>query len=256
MSIDFQLRDLLEAGVHFGHQAHRWNPKMKPYIHSVRNRIHIIDLTQTYPMLHKALVTIRDSVANGGRVLFVGTKRQASEVVAEAATKSAQYYVNHRWLGGMLTNWKTISNSIQHLAQLETEIADSSKGFTKKELLQMNRDYEKMNRVLGGIRDMGGLPSVMFVLDTNKEAIAIKEARRLGITVIGIVDTNSDPDSVDFAIPGNDDAVRAIQLYCDLVVAAIIEGIQMSQGVSNVDLGAATNPSLDLPDEGALSASA
>jgi small subunit ribosomal protein S2 len=254
MAIEFTLRDLLEAGVHFGHQAHRWNPKMKRYIHGVRNRVHILDLTQTVPMLYNALVAVRDSVANGGRVLFVGTKRQASEVVATSAAKCAQYYVNHRWLGGMLTNWKTISNSIQHLATLEAEIADTSKGFTKKELLQMNRDYEKMNRVLGGIRDMGGLPTIMFILDTNKEAIAIKEARRLGITVIGIVDTNSDPDSVDFAIPGNDDAVRAIQLYCDLVASAVIDGIQISQGGSSVDLGAAINPSLDLPDDETLSA--
>ncbi len=256
LSFDFSLRELLEAGVHFGHQAHRWNPKMKPYIYGARNGVHILDLTQTVPLLHRALVHVRDTVARGGRVLFVGTKRQAAEPVAEAAQRCAQYYVNHRWLGGMLTNWKTISNSLHRLASLEAELADGTKNYTKKEQLQMTREFDKVNRTLGGIRHMGGVPDVLFVIDTNKESIAIQEARRLKIPVIAIIDTNSDPDVADMPIPGNDDAARAVELYCNLVAEAVLEGIQMSQGAAGFDVGALSNPNIDLPDDDALRASA
>lgn len=235
---DFSMRQLLEAGVHFGHQTHRWNPKMAPFIFGARNNVHIIDLSQSVPLLHQALKQVSDTVARGGRVLFVGTKRQASDIVAESARRSAQYYVNSRWLGGMLTNWKTISNSIQRLRKLDELLASDAQGFTKKERLNLEREREKLDKALGGIKDMGSTPDLMFVIDTNKEAIAILEAKRLGIPVVAIVDSNCDPDSVDFPIPGNDDAARAIQLYCDLVSRAAIDGIARQQGALGVDIGA------------------
>ncbi len=244
----FSMAQLLEAGVHFGHQKHRWNPKMEKYIFGIRNDIHILDLSQTVPMLYKALQTISDVVADGGRVLFVGTKRQASPIVAEAAKKCAQYYVNSRWLGGMLTNWQTISNSIARLRELEE--LDSS-GLTKKELLRLSRERDRLERDLGGIKNMGGLPNLLFVLDTNKEAIAIKEARRLGIPVVGVIDSNSDPRDADYPFPGNDDATRAIELYCDLAAKACIDGISRSSAAQGVDLGA----SEEVLEEPALSES-
>jgi small subunit ribosomal protein S2 len=237
----FNMRQLLEAGVHFGHQAHRWNPKMSQYIYGSRNKIHIIDLTQTTPLLHQALVKVSDTVAKGGRVLFVGTKRQASEPIAEAARRSAQYYINHRWLGGTLTNWKTISQSIRRLRQLDEILADPQ-GRTKKEILNLTREREKLNQALGGIKDMGGTPDLLFVIDTNKEQIAIAEARKLGIPIVAVVDTNCDPDGIDFPIPGNDDAGRAITLYCDLVARAAIDGIERGQAASGVDIGASESP--------------
>ncbi|MCB1522384.1 MAG: 30S ribosomal protein S2 [Hyphomicrobiaceae bacterium] len=244
----FNMRQLLEAGVHFGHQSHRWNPKMAPFIFGARNNIHIIDLTQTTPMLHQALVKISDTVAGGGRVLFVATKRAASDSVADAAKRSAQYFINHRWLGGTLTNWKTISQSIRRLRQLDDILADPQ-GRTKKEILNLTREREKLNQALGGIKDMGGTPDLLFVIDTNKEQIAIQEARKLGIPIVAVVDTNCDPDGIDFPIPGNDDAGRAITLYCDLIARAAIDGLGRSQSSSGVDLGAAENPvAEELPD--------
>jgi small subunit ribosomal protein S2 len=236
------MRQLLEAGVHFGHQTHRWNPKMAPFIYGSRNNIHIIDLTQTVPLLHQALLTVSDVVSKGGRVLFVGTKRQASEAVADAAKSCAQYYVNHRWLGGTLTNWRTISNSIKRLKSLEELLQGDAHGLTKKELLQLTREKEKLERSLGGIKDMGALPDLMFVIDTNKEAIAIAEARKLHMPVVAVVDSNSDPEGISHPIPGNDDAGRAITLYCDLVSRAALDGIERAQGAVGVDLGAAEEP--------------
>ena len=236
---EFSMRQLLEAGIHFGHQKHRWNPKMERFIFGVRNDIHIIDLSLTVPMLQRALQLVSDTVADGGRVLFVGTKRQAAPVVAEAAKSCAQYYVNSRWLGGMLTNWQTISKSIARLRELEALEAEGMQGLTKKERLNRSREMERLERDLGGIKDMGNLPSLLFVIDTNKESIAIKEARRLGIPVVAIVDSNCDPDIVDFAIPGNDDASRAIELYCNLISRAAIDGISRSSSAAGIDLGAA-----------------
>ena len=246
---DYSMRQLLEAGVHFGHQAHRWNPKMGEYIFGVRNNIHIIDLAQTVPMLHQALQAVSDTVAKGGRILFVGTKRQAQDGIAEAAKKSAQYYVNSRWLGGTLTNWKTISGSISRLRKLEEMLSSNeAQGYTKKERLDLQRERDKLDRSLGGIKDMGGLPDMLFVIDTNKEDIAIKEARRLNIPVAAIVDTNCDPNGITFAVPGNDDASRAISLYCDLIARAAIDGIGRSQGERGIDVGAAAEPVMeDLP---------
>ena len=244
---DFSMRQLLEAGVHFGHQAHRWNPKMSEYIFGARNNIHIIDLAQSVPMLHRALQAVSDTVANGGRILFVGTKRQAQDAIAEAAKKSAQYYVNSRWLGGTLTNWKTISQSISRLRKLEEMLASGeSQGYTKKERLTLQRERDKLDRALGGIKDMGGLPDLLFVIDTNKEDIAIKEARRLGLPVAAVVDTNCDPDGITYVVPGNDDASRAITLYCDLIAKAAIDGISRAQGDLGVDTGAAAEP---IPEE-------
>jgi small subunit ribosomal protein S2 len=239
---DFSMRQLLEAGVHFGHQTHRWNPKMKPYIFGDRSGIHIIDLAQSVPMLHQALKVISDTVAGGGRVLFVGTKRQASDLIADAAKRSAQYYVNSRWLGGMMTNWKTISNSIQRLRKVDDILASTGSGYSKKERLNLEREREKLEKALGGIRNMGGTPDLMVVIDTNKEKIAIDEAKRLGIPVVAIIDSNCDPDLIDYAIPGNDDASRAIALYCDLFARAALDGISRQQGASGVDLGAAAEP--------------
>jgi small subunit ribosomal protein S2 len=248
---EYSMRQLLEAGVHFGHQSHRWNPKMAEYIFGARNNIHIIDLAQTVPMLHKALEAVSNTVANGGRILFVGTKRQAQDAIADAAKKSAQYFVNSRWLGGTLTNWKTISGSIKRLRKLD-EILNSSEaqGYTKKERLTLTRERDKLNRALGGIKDMGGLPDLLFVIDTNKEDIAIKEAQRLNIPVAAVVDTNCDPDGITFVVPGNDDAGRAITLYCDLVAKAAIDGISRAQGELGVDIGAAEAPVVEeLPAE-------
>lgn len=237
---DFSMRQLLEAGVHFGHQTHRWNPKMKPYIFGDRNNIHIIDLAQTVPMLSRALQTVSDTVARGGRVLFVGTKRQASDIIADAAKRSAQYYVNSRWLGGMMTNWKTISNSIQRLRKLDEILSSEGSGYSKKERLNLEREREKLEKALGGIRDMGGTPDLMFIIDTNKEKIAIDEAKRLGIPVVAIIDSNCDPDAIDYPIPGNDDASRAISLYCDLIARAAIDGIARQQGAAGRDIGASS----------------
>ena len=234
---DVTMRQLLEAGVHFGHQTHRWNPKMAPFIYGSRNNIHIMDLTQTVPLLHQALVAVGDAVARGGRVLFVGTKRQASEAVAESARSCAQYFVNHRWLGGTLTNWRTISNSIKRLKSLEELLAGEAHGLTKKELLQLTRERDKLERALGGIKDMGALPDLIFVIDTNKEAIAIAEARKLNIPVVAVVDSNCDPEGITFPIPGNDDAGRAITLYCDVIARAAIDGIERGQSAVGMDLG-------------------
>jgi small subunit ribosomal protein S2 len=244
MSIpEFSMRQLLEAGVHFGHQSHRWNPKMAEYIFGVRNNIHIVDLTQTVPMLHRALQAISDTVAKGGRVLFVGTKRQAQDAVADAAKRSAQYFVNSRWLGGTLTNWKTISGSIRRLRHLDDMLSSTdANAYTKKERLELQRERDKLNRSLGGIKDMGGLPDLIFVIDTNKEDIAIQEAQRLNIPVAAIVDTNCDPKGITYLVPGNDDAGRAIALYCDLVARAVIDGISRAQGDSGVDIGAMSQP--------------
>ncbi|VAX02872.1 SSU ribosomal protein S2p (SAe) [hydrothermal vent metagenome] len=235
----FTMRQLLEAGVHFGHQSHRWNPKMKEYIFGARNKVHILNLSITVPLLHRALETVRDVTASGGRVLFVGTKRQASGPIAEAAKRCGQYYVNHRWLGGMMTNWETISKSIKRLKELDAKLSEDIAGLTKKEILQMTRERDKLERALGGIKDMGGIPNVLFVIDTNKEELAIQEANKLGIPVVAILDSNSNPDNVTFPIPGNDDATRAIQLYCDLISGAVLDGIQQELVEQGVDVGAA-----------------
>ena len=248
---EFSMRQLLEAGVHFGHQTHRWNPKMRSFIFGERSGVHIIDLSQTVPLLHQALVKVRDVVAGGGRVLFVGTKRQAQQPVAEAAQRCAQYYMNNRWLGGTLTNWETVSKSIKRLREIEEILEGDGHGFTKKEQLNLQREYEKLQLSLGGIRDMGGLPDLMFVIDVKKEAIAIQEARKLGIPVVAVVDTNCSPDGVDMVIPGNDDASRAIALYCNLVSDAVIEGLGASQIAMGQDLGELE----ELPEESALLAS-
>ncbi len=246
---DVSLRGLLEAGVHFGHNTRRWNPRMAPYLFGVRNQVHIIDLQQTVPLLERALKAVRDVTAAGGRVLFVGTKRAAADYVAESAQRCGQYYVNHRWLGGMLTNWKTITGSIKRLRQMDELLAGDTQGFTKKEILNFTRDKEKLERALGGIKDMGGLPDIIFVIDTNKEKLAIEEAQKLGIPVIAILDSNSDPAGVTFPVPGNDDAIRAITLYCDLIAGAVLDGISAELGSSGVDLGAAAAPILEaLPE--------
>jgi len=243
---DYSMRQLLEAGVHFGHQTSRWNPKMATYIFGARNNIHIIDLAQTVPLLDQALKLVSDTVAGGGRVLFVGTKRQASPIIAEAAKKSAQYYVNSRWLGGMLTNWNTISNSIKRLRQVDAIlVGPEGEQLTKKELLMLTRERDKLERALGGIKDMGGTPDLLFIIDTNKESIALKEAKRLKIPVVAILDTNCNPDEVDYPIPGNDDAARAITLYCDLIAKAALDGIARQQGAAGIDLGASAEPAVE-----------
>lgn len=239
---DFTMRQLLEAGAHFGHQAHRWNPKMSPYIFGTRNNIHILDLSQSAPMLSRALQAVSDTVARGGRVLFVGTKRQAQDAIADAAKRCAQYYVNSRWLGGMLTNWKTISASIQRLRKVDELLSGGGAGLTKKERLMLARERDKLEKALGGIKDMGGTPDMIFVIDTNKEALAIKEAQRLGIPVAAIVDSNSDPDGITFPVPANDDAGRAIQLYCDLIARSAIDGIGRASGDRGEDVGALVAP--------------
>ncbi len=251
---NFTMRQLLEAGVHFGHTTRRWNPKMAPYIFGERNGVHIIDLEQTVPLLHQALLTVREVVAGGGRVLFVGTKRQASDIIMEAAKRCGQYYVNHRWLGGMLTNWKTISNSIKRLRELDEQLAEENteelSGLTKKELLNLNRERDKLERALGGIKDMGDLPNILVVVDTNKEHIAVAEANKLGIPVIGVIDSNSDPTGITHPVPGNDDAFRAISTYCNLMADAVLDGIQQELMTSGADVGEAEEaPAEDLPPE-------
>jgi len=233
----YTMRQLLEAGVHFGHHTRRWNPKMAPYLFGVRNGIHIIDLEQTVPMLHQGLQALRDVVAGGGRVLLVGTKRQAQEPIAEAAKRCGQYYVNYRWLGGMLTNFKTISQSIKRLRELDERIQTEQSGLTKRELLELTRARDKLERALGGIREMGGLPDILFIIDTNKEAIAVAEANTLRIPVVAILDSNSSPDGVAYPIPGNDDAMRAIHLYCDLVASSVLDGLQAEMAASGIDVG-------------------
>lgn len=235
----FTMRQLMEAGVHYGHHTRRWNPKMGSYIFGARDGVHILDLSQTVPALNRALEAIRDVAAKGGKVLFVGTKNQAADIVKEAASRSGAYYVNHRWLGGMLTNWKTVSGSIKRLKEIEAkEEKGELEGLTKKERLNLTREREKLFASLGGIQDMNGRPDIMFVIDTLKEQLAIKEANRLGIPVVAICDSNSNPDNIDYVVPGNDDAIRAIQLYCDLVSGAILDGMQEELAAAGVDLGA------------------
>ncbi len=236
---DFSMRQLLEAGVHFGHSTRRWNPKMSSYLFGERNRIHIIDLQQTVPLLHQAMLSVRNIAASGGRVLFVGTKRQASGRVADAARQCGQYFVNHRWLGGTMTNWQTVSISIKRLRDLDEQLSGETTGFTKKELLNLTRERDKLERALGGIKEMGGLPDILVVIDTNKESIAVAEANKLGIPVVAVIDSNSDPKGIDHPIPGNDDAIRAIQLYCDLMAGSVLDGIQAEMSDKGVDLGAA-----------------
>jgi len=245
---DFSMRQLLEAGVHFGHNTRRWNPKMSNFLFGERNKIHIIDLQQTVPLLHQAMLAVRNVAASGGRILFVGTKRQASERVAEAARQCGQYFVNHRWLGGTMTNWQTVSISIKRLRDLDEQLSGEITGFTKKELLNLTRERDKLERALGGIKEMGGLPDILFVIDTNKESIAVAEANKLGIPVIAVIDSNSDPKGIDHPVPGNDDAIRAIQTYCDLIAGSVLDGIQAEMSVKGVDLGAAE----DVPVEAAL----
>ena len=235
---EFSMRQLLEAGVHFGPQTQRWNPKMQQYIYGSRNGIHILDLTQTVPMLDAALNVIRDTVAKGGRILFVGTKRQAQKGIADAAEKSAQFYMNHRWLGGTLTNWQTVSQSINRLKAIDEAAAQGFEGLTKKERLGMEREQAKLQASLGGIREMGGVPDLLFVIDVNKEDLAILEANKLGIPVVAVVDTNCSPAGVDYVIPGNDDAARAIALYCDLAARAALDGMSTQLAKAGVDLGA------------------
>ena len=254
---DFTMRQLLEAGVHFGHHTRRWNPKMAPYIFGVRNGVHIIDLQQTMPMLYAALAAIREITAAGGRVLFVGTKRQASDLVADSAVRCGQYFINHRWLGGTLTNWKTITASIKRLRQLDEILADVESGLTKKELLGRTRERGKLQRALGGIKEMGGLPDILFVIDTNKEAIAIKEAAKLNIPVVGIIDSNSDPHGIAYTIPGNDDAIRSIALYCDLVSRAVLDGLQQEAIATGSDIGEGEDVLIEeLPAEAGVPAEA
>ncbi len=233
----FTMRQLLEAGVHFGHHTRRWNPKMEPYLYGVRNGIHIIDLQQTVPLLYRAMESVRDVTAGGGRVLFVGTKRQAQDKVAEAAKRCGQFYVNHRWLGGMLTNWKTVSHSIKRLRNLEDRLENATAGLTKKEVLNLTRERDKLERALGGIKDMGGLPDVLFIIDTVKESNAVKEATKLNIPVVAVVDSNASPKGVTYPVPGNDDALRAIDTYCDLMAGAVLDGIQAEMSASGTDLG-------------------
>jgi small subunit ribosomal protein S2 len=235
---EYSMRGLLEAGVHFGHHTRRWNPKMSPYIFGVRNGIHIIDLEQTVPLLRQGLEAVREVVAGGGRVLLVGTKRQAQDAIADAAKRCGQYYVNYRWLGGMLTNFKTISASIKRLREVEERVAQQDIGLTKREVLELTRDHDKLERALGGIKDMGGLPDILVVIDTNKEAIAVAEANKLRIPVVAVLDSNSSPDGIAYPIPGNDDAMRAIHLYCDLFAGAVLDGLQAELAASGVDIGA------------------
>ena len=246
MSIpSFSMRDLLQAGVHFGHHPRRWNPKMAPYLYGERNSVHIINLEKTYPLLKNALQAIKDVVAGGGRVLFVGTKRQAGDVVAAEAARCSQYYVNHRWLGGMMTNWKTVSHSITRLKELTKQLEEGSEGLTKKEHLQLTREQEKLDRSLGGIQDMAGIPDILFVIDTNKEKIAIQEANKLGIPVVAILDSNSDPEGVTYPVPGNDDAIRSIEFYCRMVSSTVLEGLQSQMRAAGIDLGASLRVSAD-----------
>jgi small subunit ribosomal protein S2 len=255
----FTMRQLLEAGAHFGHHTRRWNPKMAPYLFGVRNGIHIIDLEYTVPMLDQAIRAVRDVAAAGGRVLFVGTKRAASDRVADAAKRCGQYYVNHRWLGGMLTNWKTISHSIKRLRELEEKLGGNTLGLTKKEMLMLTRDRDKLERALGGIKDMGGQPDILVVIDTLKEQIAIQEARVLSVPVVAICDSNSDPTGITYPVPGNDDATRAVSLYCDLFASAVLDGLQQEAIISGKDVGEAEEAPVELlpnPVEGEAPAEA
>ena len=240
------MQQLLEAGAHFGHQTHRWNPRMKPYIFGDRNGVHIIDLSQSVPLFARALDFVQSTVARGGKVLFVGTKRQAQDAVAEAARVSGQHFVNHRWLGGMLTNWKTVSNSIKRLKTLEEQLSGDTAGLTKKEVLQQTRERDKLEKSLGGIRDMGGLPDVMFVIDSNKEELAIKEANVLGIPVVAILDSNSNPQGIAFPVPGNDDAARAIRLYCEAIANAAMSGKAGNAAARGEDIGAMAEPPVEV----------
>jgi small subunit ribosomal protein S2 len=236
------MQQLLEAGAHFGHQTHRWNPRMKPYIFGERNGVHVIDLSQTVPLFDRALDFVRQTAAHGGKVLFVGTKRQAQDPIAEAARRSGQHFVNHRWLGGMLTNWKTISGSIRRFKALEEQLSGDTHGLTKKEVLQLTRERDKFESSLGGIRDLGGLPDVMFVIDVNKEELAVKEANVLGIPVVAILDTNTSPQGIAFPVPANDDASRAIRLYCDAVADAVLAGKTGGRAARGEDVGASSEP--------------
>lgn len=249
----FTMRQLLEAGVHFGHTTRRWNPKMEQFIFGERNGVHIIDLEQTVPMLYRAMEAVRDVAAGGGRVLFVGTKRQAASIVAESASRCGQYYVNHRWLGGMLTNWKTISNSIKRLRVVEEQLAQEDIGLTKRELLRVERERAKLDQALGGIKEMGGLPDILFIVDTNKEDIAVQEATKLGLPVIAVIDSNSSPEGVTYPIPGNDDAMRAISLYCELISGSVLDGLQAEMVASGVDVGELDEPAAEaIPETDAL----
>jgi small subunit ribosomal protein S2 len=248
------MQQLIEAGAHFGHQTHRWNPRMKPYIFGARNGVHILDLSQSVPLFARALDFVHQTVSAGGKVLFVGTKRQAQEPVAQAARACGQHFVNHRWLGGMLTNWKTISNSIKKLKTLEEQLSGEVTGFTKKEILQMTRERDKLELSLGGIRDMGGIPDVMFVIDVNKEDLAVKEANVLGIPVVAILDSNVDPSNIAFPVPANDDASRAIRLYCDAIAQAATKGGVEAMASSGIDLGAADAPPVEAVLEDAAAA--
>lgn len=255
----FSLRQLVESGAHFGHNTRRWNPRMAPFLYGVRDGVHIIDLQQTVPMLQRAMEKVREVASSGGRVLFVGTKRQAQEIVAESAKKCGQYYVNHRWLGGMLTNWKTINVSIRRLRELE-EMLDGgqTQGLTKREQLNLQREREKLERAIGGIKDMGNVPDILFIVDVTKEDLAVAEAKKLGIPVIAVCDSNADPRQIDFPVPGNDDALRAIQLYCDLIAGSVLDGIQAEMTAAGVDVGASAQapvePALSSDDEAAAQA--
>jgi len=253
----FTMRQLIEAGCHFGHNTRRWNPRMEPYLFGVRDNVHIIDLQQTVPMLYSAMTAVRQVVAGGGRVLFVGTKRQAQEIVAENAKRCGQYFVNHRWLGGMLTNWKTISHSIKRLRELEEKLESGElQALTKKELLNLTRERDKLDLALGGIKEMGGLPDILFIVDTVKEDLAVAEANKLGIPVVAVLDSNSDPRGVTYPIPGNDDAIRAIQTYCELVSGAALDGIHAEMSAAGLDVGAMEEPSEPAAEEAADSAEA
>lgn len=253
----FTMRQLLESGAHFGHTTRLWNPKMESYLFGVRNGIHIIDLQQTVPLLHRAMSFVRDSVAEGGRVLFVGTKRQAQMPVAEAASRCGQFYVNHRWLGGMLTNWNTVSHSIKRLKELDERLGHDNLGFTKKELLGLTREHAKLEQTLGGIKDMGGLPSVLFIIDVKKESIAVQEAKKLNIPVVAILDSNCDPADITFPIPANDDSLRAINLYCELFAGSVIDGIQAEMTAHGVDIGELESaPAEEIPAENTASGEA
>ena len=245
----FTMRQLLEAGVHFGHTTRRWNPKMEQFIFGERNGVHIIVLEQTVPMLYRAMEAVRDVAAGGGRILFVGTKRQAASIVAESASRCGQYYVNHRWLGGMLTNWKTISNSIKRLRVVEEQLAQEDIGLTKRELLRVERERAKLDQALGGIKEMGGLPDILFIVDTNKEDIAVQEATKLGLPVIAVIDSNSSPEGVTYPIPGNDDAMRAISLYCELISGSVLDGLQAEMVASGVDVGELDEPAAEVVPE-------
>ena len=245
----FTMRQLLEAGVHFGHHTRRWNPKMKPYIFGARNGIHVIDLQQSVPMLYRALEVVRDVAAGGGRILFVGTKRQAQKPVADAAERCAQYYMNHRWLGGTLTNWKTMSHSIRRLKELEVMLAQGATGLTKKETLNLTRERDKLEQTLGGIKDMADLPDLIFIVDTNKEHIAVEEANTLRIPVVAILDSNSDPRGITYPVPGNDDAIRAVSLYLELAAGAVLDGLEREMVTSGVDIGEQDEPMAEVPAE-------